>query len=215
MVDEEQTKTKSKVMKKTNWILLRAVEAVLIAVFLIPTIVSVSVIGNARRTQPIVIVPQQIMSQGKITSTFTLPGDIEDKDAAELFLLTNKDRGENGLAPLTYNTKLEAAARAKANDELAKQYFAHKSPDGKEFNAWVREAGYVHKDVGENLAVGFNTMQDVEKAFMASPTHRANILNEWYPYKEIGIAIVHGKYQKDYGDLSVTFVVVYFANTSR
>ena len=45
---------------------------------------------------------------------------------------------------------------------------------------------------GENIAVSGGTVADVEKAFMASPEHRANILNSCFKHVAIGATRVDG-----------------------
>jgi uncharacterized protein YkwD len=45
---------------------------------------------------------------------------------------------------------------------------------------------------GENIAVTGGTISDVEKAFMASPEHRANILNGCFKHVAIGATRVDG-----------------------
>jgi uncharacterized protein YkwD len=45
---------------------------------------------------------------------------------------------------------------------------------------------------GENIAVSGGSVADVEKAFMASPEHRANILNSCFKHVAIGAARVDG-----------------------
>jgi uncharacterized protein YkwD len=45
---------------------------------------------------------------------------------------------------------------------------------------------------GENIAVTGGTIGDVEKAFMASPEHRANILNSCFKHVAIGAVRVDG-----------------------
>lgn len=107
--------------------------------------------------------------------------------------LTNIDRAQNGLSPLLVNITLQDAARRKANDMAQKSYFAHNSPDGKTPWYWFREAGYRFTTAGENLAVQFSDSIDVERAWMNSPGHRANILNG--KFTEIGIAAAKGFYQ--------------------
>ncbi len=109
--------------------------------------------------------------------------------------LTNQDREGYQLGTLKYNMMLEAAARKKAQDMIAKSYFAHTSPEGKKPWDWIKEAGYNYEYAGENLAINFSDSIDVHKAWMNSPGHRANILNK--NYTEVGIAttktFVNGK----------------------
>ena len=107
--------------------------------------------------------------------------------------LANEDRSLNHLNVLTVNPLLVEAAQQKANDEAARGYFAHVAPDGKDSWYWFKQAGYTFSYAGENLAVDFNDSGDVEKAWMNSPTHRANLLNPHFT--EIGIAAAQGVYQ--------------------
>ncbi len=118
--------------------------------------------------------------------------------------LTNADRAELGLAPLTVSPVLTAAAQAKADDMVAKGYFSHTSPDGVDPWHWFETAGYQFRYAGENLAVDFSDSADVNAAWMASPSHRENILDPHYT--EVGIALAQGMYQ---GRLT-TFVVQEF-----
>jgi len=92
--------------------------------------------------------------------------------------LANDDRSTLGLDSLFVNPLLVSAAQAKANDMALKGYFSHNSPDGTEPWYWIREAGYQYRLAGENLAIDFSDSAEVERAWLSSPTHRANILNE-------------------------------------
>ncbi len=105
----------------------------------------------------------------------------------------NEDRAEKNFSGLTINPVLEKAAQLKANDMAEKSYFAHKSPDGKTPWYWFQKAGYDFSYAGENLAVNFNDSVDVNSAWMNSPSHRDNILNE--NFSEIGIATAEGVYE--------------------
>jgi uncharacterized protein YkwD len=107
--------------------------------------------------------------------------------------LTNADRQTRNISPLTLNPVLVHAAQMKANDMAAKGYFAHNSPDGLSPWHWFEQVGYKFMYAGENLAVNFTESTDVERAWMDSPGHRANILNE--KFTEIGIATQQGMYQ--------------------
>ena len=73
---------------------------------------------------------------------------------------------------------------------LLKNYWAHNSPDGKTPWEFIKEAGYSYVYAGENMARGFNTSLDVTNAWMASPTHRANMLSS--NYSDVGFAVVTG-----------------------
>jgi hypothetical protein len=122
--------------------------------------------------------------------------------------LTNADRGAQGLGTLTVSPVLTAVAEAKAKDMAAKGYFAHTSPEGLTPWHWFKEKGYKFSYAGENLAVDFNESIDVERAWMNSPTHRANLVGT--QFTEIGIATAQGTYQ----GRSTTFVVQVFGTPS-
>jgi hypothetical protein len=92
----------------------------------------------------------------------------------------------------------------KADDMAAKSYFAHTSPEGIDPWYWFNQAGYKFTYAGENLAVDFSDSSAVNTAWMNSPTHRANLLDQHYT--EIGIATADGMYQ---GHMT-TFVVEEF-----
>ncbi len=99
--------------------------------------------------------------------------------------LTNQARAEEGLPPLALNPQLSQSAQAKANYIAETGDFAHTSKDGKTGGDYMIEAGYRYSDRGENLARGFATVEDSFAGWMASPTHKRNIL--WANFQEIGI----------------------------
>lgn len=107
-----------------------------------------------------------------------------------LISLTNQARAANGLSSLNSDSRLASAAYAKAQDMFAKQYWAHFGPNGETPWQFISGAGYVYLYAGENLAKGFATNEGVHNAWMASPTHRDNILKAHYT--DIGIAVVDG-----------------------
>lgn len=104
--------------------------------------------------------------------------------------LTNRKRAEQGLAPLTLNGKLNEAAQRKAGDMFAFNYWSHVSPSGRDPWAFFKEVGYRYLYAGENLARDFMDSESTIEAWMNSPTHKDNILNNHY--KETGIAVVDG-----------------------
>ena len=106
--------------------------------------------------------------------------------------LANVERLSSNISSLAINPILEKAAQLKADDMAAKGYFAHMSPDGTEPWFWFQKAGYEYSYAGENLAVNFSDSFDVDRAWMSSASHRANILNG--KFTEIGIATAKGYY---------------------
>jgi len=107
----------------------------------------------------------------------------------EFLAETNAARRAVNLPELVLNDTLTTAAEAKAQDMIANHYWAHFRPsDGKAPWAFIEEAGYQYKVAGENLARGYRTPAGITKAWLASPTHRANLLSP--KYQEVGFACV-------------------------
>lgn len=111
-------------------------------------------------------------------------------DQQELIKLTNVEREKKGLSTLSENEKLTKAAYEKAKNMFEEDYWAHYSPSGKDPWGFISGAGYKFSYAGENLARNFYTSKETVDAWMASPTHKANILNN--NYQEIGIAVLEG-----------------------
>lgn len=107
--------------------------------------------------------------------------------------MTNDERGREALGDLTRNALLDAAAEKKAKDMATFGYFEHDSPTGITPWYWFGEVGYDYAYAGENLAVHFTDSEDVVRAWMKSPGHRANIMNG--KYTEIGIGTAKGTYK--------------------
>ena len=90
----------------------------------------------------------------------------------------NVERAANGLAPLTWNKTLANAANIRATEIVVK--WSHTRPDGSEW--WTAGA---RTQMGENLGKGQGSAQDVVAAWMASPTHKDNILGS---YSRLGVS---------------------------
>ncbi len=107
--------------------------------------------------------------------------------------LTNENRLAYNQPALIRSEKLDQAAELKGKDMAEKQYFSHDSPEGVTPWHWIQSVGYNFLYAGENLAIDFTEATDVEKAWLESPAHRANIMN--VDFREIGIAVVEGVYK--------------------
>jgi len=129
-----------------------------------------------------------------------------DISAIELVELTNAERARSNVPTLTVNETLVRSAEAKAQDLLERDYFNHDTPDGKTPWTFFTDAGYSYTWAGENLAIDFVTAAPIQRAWMGSPTHAANILNPHY--REIGIAVVEG----DFNGKHTAVVVQHFGS---
>ena len=105
--------------------------------------------------------------------------------------LVNTERANRGLAPYKRVTALDEAARYHSADLGQDNYFSHDTYDRVNGNlvyvcdTWTRIGKYYTGAMGENIAAGYSTPQDVMNGWMNSSGHRANILstNNW----EIGV----------------------------
>jgi hypothetical protein len=103
---------------------------------------------------------------------------------------TNQARANDGEPALVLNKQLTNAAYLKAQDMLARQYWAHNAPDGTQPWKWFGDVKYNYTEAGENLAKNFTTPGAVMSAWLASPEHRANVLK--LAYQDVGFAVVDG-----------------------
>lgn len=119
--------------------------------------------------------------------------DLSTITAARIVQLTNAERTKAGLAPLKVNSLLSSAATQKGNHMLQEDYFAHISPSGVTPWFWMSKVGYIYQVAGENLAIDFIEAEDVVSAWLASPTHKDNMLHS--QYTETGVGVVTGEFE--------------------
>lgn len=137
-------------------------------------------------------------------AVFTSP-DVLASESKKIFSLTNNLRNQNNLYLLNSNDRLERSATAKGIDMAQNSYFSHASPNGKTVVDFVSKTGYRYEVVGENLAVGFATAEDVMAAWQKSPTHLANLMDK--DYIDLGVSMEEGKYEGQ----ETVFAVQHFA----
>lgn len=104
--------------------------------------------------------------------------------------------------PLLWNTLLERSASSHANDMSKRKYFAHTSLSGKTIKNRIEEAGYILSGmriyaIGENIAVGQRSVEDVMKSWIKSEGHCKNIMNN--NFREIGVAKNNLYWVQDFG----------------
>lgn len=99
--------------------------------------------------------------------------------------LTNYYRQQQGLHPLQFNSSLNSAAQAHSNDMAHGGFLDHRGSDGSRSSDRARRYGYRSGYVGENIAQGYRSADDVVAGWMNSSGHRRNILNP--NYRDMGI----------------------------
>lgn len=121
---------------------------------------------------------------------------------------TNQQRASNNERPLTLNAKLDEAAQAKANDMVERNYWSHFAPNGTAPWAFIDAAHYTYQKVGENLATGFADEHSSVLGWMASPSHRHNLLDP--SYTEVGFGTARSSNYAAGGGGPMAVVVAFY-----
>ncbi|HEX9942839.1 MAG TPA: CAP domain-containing protein [Thermoanaerobaculia bacterium] len=119
-----------------------------------------------------------------------------DRVRAEMLARVNEARKKAGVPPLRSNARLDQAAQRHAEDMLARNYFAHRSPEGKSVRERARAAGYDWRAIGENVAEGQFSVDEVMDTWLHSPGHRRNLLDP--DFKELGVGLALGRSGRTY-----------------
>ena len=121
-------------------------------------------------------------------------GGMPDDAAAQtarVLELTNAERTRAGLAPLSLSPQLSQAAQRYSEVLATDTCFAHTCGPVPDMTQRDAQAGYTGwTAVGENIAAGYPSPEEVVAGWMASPGHRANILNP--DYRELGVGLAAG-----------------------
>jgi uncharacterized protein YkwD len=114
-----------------------------------------------------------------------------------VFSLLNRERAKHGLGPLHRSTKLDRSSGWQSRDMVVHRYFEHHRRGGPSLVKRIRRTGYLrqarHWIVGENIAWAEGSATSpsaIVAGWMASPTHRSNIL--YKRFRNIGIGLVPG-----------------------
>ncbi len=148
------------------------------------------------------------IAAASLIAILPIPAELSTITSARIVELTNARRKQVGLGTLAANSALASAAAQKAQDMLDKDYFAHISPAGVTPWFWMAKVGYEYEVAGENLAIDFIEAEDVVAAWLASPTHKDNMLLP--AYTETGVAVATGEFQ---GGTSIVVVHMFGKST--
>ena len=103
----------------------------------------------------------------------------------------NAARILRGLAPLRLDPLLSAVADEFACEMIREGFLAHANPRrGLTPGERLTSAGYIYYAMGENVAAGQSSAEEVVADWLASDAHRANLLSE--DWRETGIAVRRG-----------------------
>lgn len=107
--------------------------------------------------------------------------------ARELLSVTNQDRAAYGLGPLRWSRELAQAALRHDEQMVERNELEHQFRGEPDLPSRAGAAGAHFQTVAENIALGPSAV-DIERQWMHSPPHRANILDP--RLDSIGIALI-------------------------
>ena len=108
----------------------------------------------------------------------------------EVFRLMNNARREAHLPPLAWDAKVANVARAHSADMARRDYVGHIAPDGTRPEQRVRAASLPDTIVRENVARAYSAAE-IHGGLMASPGHRAVILDTHVTHAGVGVHPLH------------------------
>lgn len=119
--------------------------------------------------------------------------------------MVNEERVRSGLHALTADTVLARAARMHAEDMARTGFVSHTGSDGSDPSQRLDRVGYPWIWVGENIAAGQESPDDVVLGWLRSEDHRANILSP--EAVSVGLAMA----RSSEGEFGTHWVMVYAA----
>ena len=115
------------------------------------------------------------------------PTHAQDNTAQTILTLLNAERNAAGLASLSLNSQLTAAAQRHSDDMAAGDFLDHVGSDGSQFWERIIEAGYPMTSGAENILYRWDTDPlGTYEQWKGSPPHLANMMSA--DYAEVGIA---------------------------
>jgi uncharacterized protein YkwD len=141
------------------------------------------------------------------TSRTSVLGATTSMNGNELLADTNAVRHAYNQDDLKIDSRLSAAAQAKANDMATTGYWSHTAPNGTTPWKLIQNSGYDYYRAGENLAYGFRDSADTVDGWLNSSEHRANMLSP--DFTDVGFGIAPVKNYQGHGPS--TIVVAMYA----
>jgi len=112
----------------------------------------------------------------------------QQKMAKDLLVLVNAERSTAGCGPVRFDERLTTASQGHSRSMAEENYFGHVAPDGTTARGRADAVGYEGL-IGENIAAGQSTAEQVMQGWMNSAGHRDNIMN--CRYTQIGIGYLY------------------------
>ena len=115
-----------------------------------------------------------------------------------IYQLTNLERRKRHLPTLGRDESLVKVARAHSDDMLTRDYFSHVSPGGQApkdrvIPAYSRTVARIGENIwgghGYDYSDSKRMARVIVDSWMASPGHRANLLNPHFNYEGVGVSV--------------------------
>jgi uncharacterized protein YkwD len=121
------------------------------------------------------------------------PSEVQSR----LFELINEERSNAGLAALTFDPELSAAALSHSEDMRKNSFVGHVSPISGGLEERLLKAGIMTDLAAENVGRGYNP-DEIHRGLMESPGHRSAILHPDMTHVGIGISAERKSGRADY-----------------
>ena len=156
--------------------------------------------------KPVVPVTPAPVNPAPVTPSPVPPAPTLSSEAQNALRLVNAARAQSrqcgattypAVPALTWNAKLESAAKAFNQEMIAKQFFDHIGPDGSTPATRLTAQGYSWSTIGENIALGslgssLDTVSGAMQGWLNSPGHCHNIMNA--NFTEMGLVGTAGNW---------------------
>ena len=163
---------------KFNFKLYSKITAISVA-----SILSIAVLGS--------VVPgllggsEEPKPQPTVVQTSAAPVSWQEQMLSSLNII----RAENSLEPLKLCNTLNKSAQGYAEVMATQNFLAHVGQDGFTPSQRAQSAGYGYYGVGENIAAGQASIEEVMTGWKNSPGHFKNMINSEYMHVGFGMAI--------------------------
>jgi uncharacterized protein YkwD len=141
-----------------------------------------------RRLAHLALVPAVLLGIVAVASPAQAAAPTTVQMQSDIVKWTNTYRAKAGCAAVRLDAKLALAARNHSAYMARTGSFSHTGSGGSTFVARVKATGYT-APLSENIAWGYRDGASVVKAWMASPAHKANLLN--CRAKAVGVGAVY------------------------
>ncbi|MEE2755287.1 MAG: CAP domain-containing protein [Myxococcota bacterium] len=155
-------------------------------------------VDSGRPDESIAVAPADLpTSTGCDELSAQWPSDWVSLETAVLQLVNERrasmqDCGSAGrfspVPPLEGHPLLDCAARRHSLDMAQRGFFDHINPDGEAPDARILVTGYQPRAMGENIAAGAMTAEDVVEGWMNSDGHCRNIMNG--SFQQLGVGYI-------------------------